>query len=154
MNSGDKSAVTRIAIIDGIVALVVLFISVALTTVTSTSDIPWMPVSVVLISVAVLLGWRGAADVRRRLNGDHRWWRAPLDGFLSVAAVVFLWLMTGAVTTAMAAGPIYQDAASWTPREWMLFVGFAAAMSAACGTVGAMLGMIIGSLNRMLLQRH
>jgi membrane protease YdiL (CAAX protease family) len=149
----DEKLIMRLAVIDGVLALFILVVSVAFASIGSDSVIPWLPLSSILVAISALVGWRGAADARRILRGDRRWWRPPVEGFLTVAGIVFVWIMAGAITTAIAAGSIYDGAENWSPREWLTYVTFAASVASASGMVGAMLGMIIGSLNRAILRR-
>jgi hypothetical protein len=146
-----NTLVTRVAVLDGFVVLGLLAIGFV------TSGVPNSPNGWVLVAVAgavlaLITFWRSYRHCQQVLAGTASWYRLPLEGFAIGFLPPFALFVLPAVDTAIAAGSLYDGAATWGPRNWVSYLAFAVWFSSIFGFIGAATGYGLSLLNRVLLR--
>ena len=118
---------------------------------------PWgsLPVIVfLLVPASALVGWRGAASVRRILAGTASLRRAAVEGFSWGAAFVFAVWLWGTASSAFAAGGVL-DGLSPLQSEFWFAVGVTLVPALGIGgVVGALHGVALFYLNGWLVRAN
>ena len=86
-----------------------------------------------LIPLSILAGWRSFAYAKRLMIGSMFIWRPAIEGFISGFLLIFISLWIAAGNEALAAGTIYDGAATWSVSEWFWFLKETAFMGSLIG---------------------
>jgi len=146
-----KVHVTRVAVLDGLVVLVLLGMVLAI------GGVPLSPSGWVLAAgggaaLALITFWRGYRHSQHVLAGTASWYGPALEGFAIGFLPPFALLILPAVNTAIAAGTVYDGAATWGARDWVSYLAYALWFSSIFGFIGAATGYGLSLLNRVLLR--
>jgi hypothetical protein len=146
-----KGSATKVAVLDGLVVLVIVGIVLAVGGVPQSLR-TWVLATVGGAALALMTVWRGYRHSQSVLAGTARWYEPALEGFTIGFVPTLALLILPAVNTAIAAGTAYDGAASWGPREWISYLGYALWFSSIFGCIGAAIGSLLSVLNRVLLR--
>ena len=146
-----NTLVTRVAVLDGFIVLVLLAIVLVV------GGVPASPNGRVLVAVggavlALITFWRSYRHSQQVLAGTASWYRPALEGFATGFLPPFALLVLPAVSTAIAAGTLYDGAETWGLRDWATYLGYAVSLSCIFGLIGATAGYGLSLLNRVLLR--
>src|SRR5687768_11778552 len=112
-----KRHVASVAVVDGLVVLVLLGMLLALGGVPQ-SPSGWALAASGGATLALIASWRGYRHAQRVLAGTASWSRPVLEGFAIGFCPPFALLVLPAVNTAIAAGTVYDGAATWGTLDW------------------------------------
>jgi hypothetical protein len=90
-----------------------------------------------LIPLSILAGWRSFAYSKRLMSGSMLIWRPAMEGFISGFLLIFISLWIAAGNEALAAGTIYDGAATWSVSEWFWFLKETSFMGLLIGIICA-----------------
>jgi hypothetical protein len=150
MPRSARNAAIRVAVVDGVLVLALPLLLLAL----DSGAVPfrsWWIAAAGSAFLGAVVSWRGYCHARSVLAGAARWYRLPLEGFAIGFVPPFLWLSALAAGTALSAGAPYDSAESWGLAEWGAYLAFASEISLVTGCTGAVVGLILTGLNRLLL---
>ncbi len=101
----------------------------------------WHFVLFLIFPVCVLVAWRGSKNASRLLSADRSWVRAPMEGFVAGAILVFVCQSYGILTELLAAG-----------RPWMFALPYILFWVLLLGAIGAAIGFGLSLFNRFLIR--
>ena len=105
-----------------------------------------------IASLAVIVAWRGYRHFQSLIAGTARWYKPIIEGFAVGFLPPFAMFVLPAINTAIAAGNVYDSAASWGLVEWWNYLLFALGISSLGGVVGAGVAFVLSVMNRIFLR--
>jgi hypothetical protein len=112
------------------------------------------PVAVVVsLLILGIVGWRGASDARRIISGEPKWLRLAVEGFFGGFLLPLFEFLILLSPLAYAGIPLYMEAKTWGIYEWLFSLLRVFLESGKVGVVGAVLGCLIGTMNRLIVKR-
>jgi hypothetical protein len=106
-----------------------------------------------LLPLCVVTAWRGAALTKKLIIGQCGWLRPATEGFLMGFLPVPFMLTIGMLIEALAAGPPWPSLGHAIEGEWSSYFLWVVQISLLTGIVGAVYGLAISYVNRVLIRR-
>ena len=111
----------------------------------------WHILFTIIVPVSLMVGWRGGAHASRLISGNRSWFQPALEGF----GWGFLFLPVchaiGIMNEAFAAGPPWPSPGYSSAGDWLQYFWYLLQASATLGGVGALVGLCVSGINRLML---
>lgn len=105
-----------------------------------------------LLPLCMITAWRGTAHTKKLIIGDCGWLRPATEGFLIGSLPIPFIQTIGMLNEAMAAGPNWPSLGNAIEGEWASFFLWLLQMSIMAGVVGAVCGLFLSGVNRILIR--
>lgn len=107
----------------------------------------------IVLIISLVAGWRGHADANRILSDARSWSRPARDGFIIGFIPLPVSHAIGILQEAIAAGPPWPTLGYSSITEWLKYVAWMFGWSILFGGIGALYGLLLSGINRMLVKK-